>query len=288
MRQDAPTTTTPPSGAVSQQDGELIYSPDERTWTAGVGMDWQQAPAAATPRAAAQVSIFTLLRDAPPESVDEVRRRIAKLDRADLIERYRTAFADCKLLAAYFIADELIERGIPPCFWHATLALDSANVAQRRILTIGDMAWLRRWSATHAKAVRYKRGKALLTGSEAVFLREADYAFYDGKRPAWALVKSLSMNERQQFDSAYLRTTPIKKQAAATEAMSKGVLDALRDNLSKTRRVSFGLAEALASADRQHALWLCSRMVKDGSPTQIALRYEQKTGKPIPRWTAAK
>ena len=118
--------------------------------------------------------------------------------------------------------------------------------------------------------------------------REAEFAFYEGRRPAWQLVKSLSMTERQQWDAAYLRSTPIKKQAATTEAMSKRVLDALRENLSKTRRVSFGLAEALASADRQYALWLCSRMVKGGSPTEIATRYLQLTGNPIARWTAAK
>jgi len=229
-----------------------------------------------------------LLRASAPGELDEARRRIAKLDRANLIQQYRTAYTANKLLAAYLMAEELIERGTPPCFWHETMALGSANLAQRRILVLGDMAWLRRWYPDHDKVVRYQRIRALLTGPESMFLREAEFAFYEGRRPAWQLVKSLSMTEHQQWDAAYLRSVPIKKQTASTEAMSKCVLDALRENLSKTRRVSFGLAEALASADRQYALWLCSRMVKDGSPTEIAARYLQLTGSPIARWTAAK
>lgn len=229
-----------------------------------------------------------LLRASAPGALDEARRRIAKLDRAALIQQYRAAYAAGKLLAAYLMAEELIERGTPPCFWHETLALDGASLAQRRILILGDMAWLRRWYPDHDKVVRYQRIRALLTGPESTFLREAEFTFYEGKRPAWQLVKSLSMTERQQWDAAYLRSAPIKKQAAATEAISKCVLDALREKLSKTHRVSFGLAEALASTDRQYALWLCSRMVKDGSPTEIAVRYLQLTGSPIARWNAAK
>lgn len=233
-------------------------------------------------------SLAPLLGVSAPGALDEARRRIAKLDRASLIQQYRAAYAGGKLLATYLMAEGLIERGTPPCFWHETLALGSASLAQRRILVLGDMAWLRRWYPDHDKVVRYQRIRVLLTGPESMFLREAEFAFYEGRRPAWQLVKSLSMTERQQWDAAYLRSAPIKKQAAATEAMSKYVLDALRENLSKTRRVSFGLAEALASADRQYALWLCSRMVKGGSPTEIAARYLQLTGSPIARWTAAK
>jgi hypothetical protein len=234
------------------------------------------------------VPLAPLLGVTAAGALDEARRRIAKLDRADLIARYRMAYVGSKLLAAYLMAEELIERGTPPCFWHETLALGGSNLAQRRILVLGDLAWLRRWYPDHDNVVRYQRSKALLTGPESTFLRESEFAFYEGKRPAWQLVKSLSMTERQQWDAAYLRSAAIKKQAAATEAMSKYVLDALRGNLSRTRRVSFGLAEALASANRQYALWLCSRMVKSGTPTEIATRYLQLTGSPVARWTVAK
>lgn len=130
-----------------------------------------------------------LLRASAPGELDEARRRIAKLDRANLIQQYRTAYTANKLLAAYLMAEELIERGTPPCFWHETMALGSANLAQRRILVLGDMAWLRRWYPDHDKVVRYQRIRALLTGPESMFLREAEFAFYEGRRPAWQLVK---------------------------------------------------------------------------------------------------
>jgi len=234
-------------------------------------------------------SLAPLLRATSPGALDEARHRITKLDRADLIARYRRAYTGGKLLAAYLLADELIERGTPPCFWHERVpAPDSSSVAQRRILVLGDLAWLRRWHRDHHEAVRHQRGKAMLTGSETTFVREAEYAFFDGRRPIWRIVAGLSMSAAQQWEAAYLRSIPIKRRAAATEAMSERVLVALRDNLSKTRRVSFGLAEALASADRQHRLWLCSRMTKGGSPTEIAEHYLQLTGVPIPRWTVAK
>lgn len=253
-------------------------------------MRWQIPTTTAPPAGAvAQVSLCSMLRDAPPESLDEARRRIAKLDRADLIERYRSAYTGGKLLVAYLMAVELVERGIAPFCWYERIpAPDSASVTLRRILVLGDLAWLRRQHASHHETVRYERGKAMLTGSEATFVREAEYAFFDGRRPVWRIVAGLSMTERQQWEAAYLRSVPIKRRAAATEAMSQRVLDALRDNLSKTRRVSFGLAEALASADRQHKLWLCARMIKGGSPTEIALRYGQMTGVSIPRWIVAK
>lgn len=221
--------------------------------------------------------------------MDEARRRVAKLDRAGLIQRYRVAFADGGRLVAYVMASELIERGIPPCFWHERLALDSSSVNQRADLTLTDLAWMRRWHPGHASAVRYQRGKALLTGSEVVFLREAEFAFYAGKRQAWQMVGSLSMTERQQWEAAYLRSTPIKREAEATAILSERVRQALHDDLQTIHRTpTFSEAHAQASLARRHALWRCSRMVKGESPTMIAARYQQMTGEPITRQTAAK
>jgi hypothetical protein len=137
--------------------------------------------------------------------------------------------------------------------------------------------------------VRYKRGKALLTGSEMVFQREAAFHFYQGKRPAWKIVSTLRMTERQQFESAYLRSTPIKRMAAATATLSRRVHEVLRDDLRATRRTAaFGEAEAAATLARRHAIWYCSRMVKGGSPTEIAARYLHLTGTPITRQATAK
>lgn len=248
------------------------------------------APLITAPTSAAYTPLWPLLRAAAPDTLTEARRRVVKLDRVGLIQRYRTAFSDGRRLLAFVLANELIGRGIPPCgFWHEALALDEITINQRYDLLLADLAWLRRWYPDHAKLVRYQRGKGLLIGSDTVFHREAEFAFYQGKRPAWKIVGSLSMTERQQWDCAWLRSTPIKRQAEATAILSRRVHQALHDDLQTTRRtVSFSEADAQASLARRHALWRCSRMVNDVSPTEIAGRYQQLTGEPITRQTAAK
>lgn len=229
-----------------------------------------------------------LLRASVPEALSEARRRVAKLDRDSLIGRFRAAFADGKRLVAFVMAEVLVERGIPPSFWHDELALDSTTVNQRADLVLFDLAWLRRWHRGHARAVRYLRGKALLTGSDAVFHREAVFAFHQGKRPAWKIVGSLSLTEHQQWEAAYLRSAPIKKQAEITRSYGKQVRLALQDDLRRTRRTAaFGEAEAQVTLSRRYALWRCARMVKDASPTEIAARFYQMTGVQISRQAVA-
>ncbi len=231
----------------------------------------------------------SLLHAVTPATLSEARRRVAKLDRADLIQRYRAAYADGKRLTAYAMAGELIERGIPPCFWHERLALVSASVNQLADLAMADLAWLRRQHPGHASAARYQRGKALLTGSETVFLREAEFAFYAGKRPAWKLAGSLSMTKRQQWESAYLRSTPIKREAEATAILGERVRQTLHDNLQTVHRTpTFSEADAQASLARRHALWHCSRMGKGESAAMIAARYMLLSGETMTRQAAAK
>lgn len=233
--------------------------------------------------------IASLLRTARVKLQDEVIRRVRNLDRADLLNRYRTAYDDGKRLIAYFMANELIERRIPPCFWHELLALENASVNQRGDLVTADLAWLRRWHRDHAKAVRYQRGKAILTGTNAAFLRESEFAFYGGRRAAWQIVGSMSMTEHQQWSAAYLRSAPIKKQVLATAILSRRVRKALDDDLQTVRRtVTFGDADAGATRVRRYTIWLCSRMVKSASPTEIAARYTEMTGLPITRQVVSK
>lgn len=288
MRQEASTAASPLGGDAAQHEAVLAYYPGEHpAWKEADDARPQQAPASAA-QPSESVPLASLLRDVAPGTLNEVRRRVARLERADLIERYRTAYADGMRLVAYVMAGELIERGIPPCFWHEGLALDGTTLAQREVLMLADLAWLRRWHPDHASAVRYQRGKALLTGSETVFQREAAFQFYQGKRPAWKVVQTLSMTEGHQWESAYLRATPIKREAEATAILSRRVYQALRDDLRTTRRtVAFGEADAAATLARRHAIWHCSRMVKGDSPTEIAARYLQLTGTPITRQAAA-
>lgn len=224
-----------------------------------------------------------------PDTLQEVRVRLKKLARAEVIERYRTAYATGKRLVAGVMAVELIKRGVPPCFWHEALVPDDVDIDRRADLVLADLAWLRCWYPQHAKAVRYQRGKALLTGSETIFRREAAFAFYNGKRPAWKIVGSLSMTESQQWEAAFLRSTPIRKHAKITDLLSERVWQALSDDLQMKRRTAaFTNADATDSLVRRHRLWCCARTVKGGSPTEIAVRYQQMIGMPISRQAVAK
>jgi hypothetical protein len=251
MRQKAPTTAAPPGGDVVRHEAVLAYYPGEHPAWKEVNDSGPQQVTASANQPTEFTPLAELLHGTSSDTLSEVRRRVVQLDRTDLIERYRTAYTDGKRLVAHVMAGELIERGIPPCFWHEVLALDGITLAQRELLTLADLAWLRRWHPDHASAVRYQRGKALLTGSETVFHREAAFQFYRGQRPAWKIVGTMSMTERQQWSSAYLRSTPIKREAEATAILSKRVYQALRDDLQTIyRTATFTESDAQASLAR--------------------------------------
>lgn len=233
--------------------------------------------------------LASLLCKVAPEKLDQAQRRVEGLGREELIDRFREAFANDKRLVAHILSVELTWRCVPPCFRHERLVWDGASVNQRYDLLVADLAWLRRWHSDHAKAIRYRRSRLLFTGSEAQLHKEAEYAYWAGRRPAWKLVGSLSLTERQQWDCAWLRSTPIKKKAAMIDDASARVFEALQSDLRTARRtVTFGEPEAMAALRRRHALWRCSRIVGEASPTEIAARYIQLTGEPITRQLAAK
>lgn len=229
-----------------------------------------------------------LLRSVDPIKLDEARRRLRSLERAELIGRYRAAFAAGRRLAGYLTAGALVIQGVPPFAWHDALHVDGLTTTERFDLFMGDLLWLRHQYPDHATNVRYQRCRAILNGGTAVFHREAEFMWYGGRRPAWKLVGSLSLTERQQWDCTLLRSTPIKKRAALTEAMRERSLQALQDDVQSVRRtVTYGEAEAQATVQRRCALWHCMRMVRANSPTETAARYEQLTGTPITRQAAA-
>jgi hypothetical protein len=97
------------------------------------------------------------------------------------------------------------------------------------------------------------------------------------------------MTLSQQWEAAYLRSTPIKREAEVTAILSERVRQALHDNLQTVHRTpTFSEGDAQASLARRHALWRCSRMVKGESAAMIAARYMQLSGEPITRQAAAK
>lgn len=244
---------------------------------------------AASPAAADFEPLAPLLQSIQPEKLDAARLRVAELDRERLIDVYRNAFASGKRLTAFIMADELTKRGIPPCFRLDHGAPPPGKIEQRFDLFVADLRWLRREYPDHAKAVRYRRSRTMLTGSERLFHAEAEYAFYSGHRPAWKIVASLSLNDIQQWDCVWLRSAPIKRHDAATQLIRERVFKSLHDDLKTVRRtVAFTDKDATATLLRRQQLWVCSRMVRDGSPTSIAARFRQMTGEEISRQVAAK
>lgn len=233
--------------------------------------------------------IALLLQSTSLERLDADRQRLAELDRADLINLFGRAFAEGKRLAAFLASDELTARGVPPVFRHSYLSNATYSLNQRFDLLTADLRWLRRCYPAHAKIVRYQRYKSLLAGSDSLFHREAEYTFYQGKRPLWRIVASLRMTEHQQWDCVLLQSASIKKRCEFTVDIRDKVFTALQNNLQIVRRTkSFTAEDANVALLRRHALWVCSRMTKNRSPTEVAARYVQMTGRQITRQVAAK
>lgn len=232
--------------------------------------------------------LAALLRPVAPDELDRARQRLKVASREQLIIGFRNAFTKGKRVLAYLIAEQLVELYVPPCFWHEQLEWDGASLNERYDLYVADLLWLRRWHRRHAQQLRYIRYRLLLTGFDTAFYREADYAFWAGRRPAWQLIKSLSLTVSQQWECAWLRSTPVQKKSASIDADSARVLDLLRADLGAARRTAaYGEAEAEATLRRRHAIWRCWRIEGSGSPTAIAARYEQLTGEPISRQLVA-
>lgn len=234
------------------------------------------------------VPLAQLLRDVGPIKLYEARRRVSAFGRDELLANYRAAISQGQRKRGFLMAEGLVALGIPPFVWHELMPPNDSHVNQRYDQFIADLLWLRRHYPNHTKIVRYQRCKALLTGNEAVFHHEAEYMWYGGRRPAWKMVGSLSMSAHQQWEAAFLRSAPIKKRAAMTEAMSASVFKALQDDLRAVRRTaSFGESEATVSLQRRHILWRCSRMADRASPTATAALFEQLTGTVITRQAVA-
>lgn len=229
-----------------------------------------------------------LLQTVQPERLDAARLRVADLERDELLDKFRDAFASGKVLATHILGDELTARGIPPSMWHSHLPDSDYSLDQRCSLLLADLRWLRRWYPEHTKRVRYQRYRDALAPFDGKQIKAAEFVFYAGKRPPWKIVASLSLNERQQWDCARLRSTPVKRRDAETQAMRERVFAALRDDLRAVRRtVTFTDDDADVTLMRRFHLWLCSRMA-GGSPAETARRYTQLTGFAITRDIAAR
>jgi hypothetical protein len=235
--------------------------------------------------------LASLLAFHQPDKLVEARRRVSELSRDELLVRFERAFSDNRRPTAFLMADGLIAMNIPPSFWclHPSTPAVALDVNRRFDLMLYDLRWLRRWHNEHPKRIRYGRYRELFTANEAAFHRAAEFVFYAGKRPIWKIVGSLSMTEAQQWDCLLLRSAPINKRQAATDAARDQIYTAIQSSLlGAGRTAQFTDADAEIALARRHTLWLCSRMADSKSPTQIAARYEQSTGQRITRQIVAR
>lgn len=239
--------------------------------------------------------LVAMLRSVKPETLDEVSRRIAKLERKDLIERFRADFAASKRasspvarMRAFLMSEELTARRIPPWMRHHHLSSDEYSINQQFDLFIQDIRYLRRWYPDHGRVVKFRRCKAMFVGSETAFHAEAAYCFNQGLRAAWKVVKSLSLTEQHQLSCVWLQSVPIAKRLQGTQSKRDAVFQALRADLAATRRTkSFTDADAAVTLFRRHRLWLCDAR-SNGSPAEIAGIYETLSGDYIDRKVVAR
>lgn len=219
-----------------------------------------------------------------PAKLAKLLALVADLDRDALMSRFRRCFGAGQRVAALILTDELTKREVPPAFWHGQLSMPECDINQKFDLFLYDVRWIRRTYLDHKRQVRYERYRELLSFNETNFHRAAEYVFWQGHRPAWKIVASLSMTDQQQWDCVWLRSAPIAKRDAITKSMRREVFEILLADLLRVRRTkTFTNDDAEATLYRRHDLWVCSRMTACGSAAETAVRYFQLTGRKITR-----
>ncbi|MBC7705732.1 MAG: hypothetical protein H7274_17540 [Rhodoferax sp.] len=242
--------------------------------------------ALSTPGAPVQ-PLARLVQGIAPDKLVAAATLLASLDRDRLLDRFRRSFHANNRRAALVIADALIERGVPPAFWHAPRSTVNYSLEQRADLLTYDVRWLRSAYPGHARVVRYERTRHMLSRVEAAHHRECLFAFYDGRRPLWKIVASLSLTNTQQHDCWLLRSAPVTNRHRVIQAMRDKVFATLPADLKGVRRTrTFTDDNARETLTRRHRLWLCAQMT-DGNPTDIATRYRQLTGEVLSRQAVA-
>jgi hypothetical protein len=232
----------------------------------------------AKPVAAGFCTLAAKLAAISPKALQAYSTDIAALDRGALIDLFRLEFGNGRRERSFLLAQALTNLGVPPCLRLHHLSATDFTVNEKFDLMTYDLQFLRREYPEHERQIRFKRCKGMFVGSEAVFHNASEFAFYRGDRPAWKIVKSLSLTEEQQLDCFWLQSAPIAKRRAAAQAMRNTVFEALQADLRTVRRTkSFTDEDAKTTLFRRHRLWLC-RGLTTGSTSAIAKKYTQLVG----------
>src|SRR5476649_996962 len=117
-------------------------------------------------------SLIAHLRRFEPPKLEDARRRVAKLGREELIDKYRAAFAGRRHLAALIFADELIARHAPPACWLHHLSRTDHDLSQQFDLLLHDVRYIRHWNFSQVEKLQYKRSRAMFIGTPSAMLNE--------------------------------------------------------------------------------------------------------------------
>lgn len=231
-----------------------------------------------------------LLAAIRPDKLAEARRRVAMLDRDDLTNRYRKAFAAGQRAVAYLLAEALTAYGMPPCFrFGYPESTRRLTLNQRLDLFAHDMQWLAKHHPKQRSKVLGERYKHLFDEychpDEFGWLREAEYWFNKGERDVWVIVRGLQLSELQQWECKWLRSQFVTQKAGVLADRRDAVFTAIMAHLPTTRRT---MAEESAKRVlmRRYRLWVCGQMSRHGekiSPSAVARLYEMWTGDRINR-----
>lgn len=226
-----------------------------------------------------------------PLSTDQyrtIREGLARVERIALLSGFVKAFMAGDRKRSFMLSETLTKRGVPPCFRGIENIKTELTLNQKFDLFLYDIRWIRSQHWGHIEQVRYQRYRDLFASHEQKFQNASEFVFYQGKRPAWKIVASLSLTETQQWDCVWLRSAPIAKRHASMLASSNYVRLVLDEELRNVRHTKIITKDAKrATLKRRHDLWVCSQMTK-GSPAETAVRYLQMTEKKITPSIAAR
>jgi len=214
-----------------------------------------------------------------------VRAALPRQPSEKLCASLRTAFRSGQRVASFLLAEELMARGVPPSLRDMELERLNLSLNERFDLFVYDARWIMRRYPGQVELVRYEQSKRLFR--ESTFHQAALFTFFYGQRPPGKIAGGMALTEEQQWECAWLRSKHITKRADAIALQRPTVRKRLKEPIYAGRNKAFTDDDAAASLLRRERLWMCSQMFGD-SPTKVARRYEQMTGKPIARNVVAK
>jgi hypothetical protein len=231
-------------------------------------------------------TLSSIFAEASTEKLSAAKQALCKMDREELINRFRTCFAKGSRLSAFLISEELTKRGIPPCFRHNNLAPDRAHSVNENFdLLTYDVRWIAHKYPEHASVLRGVRAVGIFSG--LAVHSTVSHLYHLGNSPAWLIVKKIKMSPAMQVESYWLRSAPMMRKVKGIIKRRDKVFSALAQRRASIMKTGIDNEMANRILVRRVRLWVCAEMA-EWSPSRTADLYERMTGDPIKRNVAAK